>query len=249
MIDINCDMGEGFGVWKMGNDTALMNYVSSVNIACGFHAGDATTMRQTAALAMQKKVKIGAHPGYLDLMGFGRRNMNLSPQEVYDICVYQIGALKATVEALGGKLNHVKPHGALYNTASQNKELAKAIAEATKVVDERLVLYGLANSFLISEANKIGLKTAAEGFADRTYQSDGSLTSRTQPNALLTTAKESLKQVRQFIEDNSVTCVSGEVISLEIDTICIHGDGKHAVEFAKAIWEMCALFDKIKYGR
>lgn len=249
MIDINCDMGEGFGVWKMGNDTALMNYVSSVNIACGFHAGDATTMRQTAALAMQKKVKIGAHPGYLDLMGFGRRNMNLSPQEVYDICVYQIGALKATVEALGGKLNHVKPHGALYNTASQNKELAKAIAEATKVVDERLVLYGLANSFLISEANKIGLKTAAEGFADRTYQSDGSLTPRTQPNALLTTAKESLKQVRQFIEDNSVTCVSGEVISLEIDTICIHGDGKHAVEFAKAIWEMRALFDKIKYGR
>ncbi len=238
MIDLNCDMGEGFGAWKMGNDAALMDHVSSVNIACGFHAGDATIMRKTAALAIQKNIKIGAHPGYPDLTGFGRRAMQLSTQEVYDICVYQIGALKATVEALGGKLHHIKPHGALYNTASQNKELAQAIAEATKAVDERLVLYGLANSFLISEADKIGLKTAAEGFVDRTYQSDGSLTPRTQPNALLTTVQESLKQVEQFIESKSVTCVSGEVIPLRVDTICIHGDGEHAVEFAKAIWEM-----------
>lgn len=237
MIDINCDMGEGFGAWKMGNDAELMNYVSSVNIACGLHAGDATIMRKTAALALQKNVHVGAHPGYPDLAGFGRRAMQLNAQEVYDICIYQIGAMKATVEALGGKLHHVKPHGALYNTAAKSDELAKAIAEATKAVDEKLILYGLANSFLISEAEKIGLKTAAEAFADRTYQSDGSLTPRSQPNALILSVDEVLIQVRQFVEKQSVTCISGGVIALKVDTICIHGDGEHAVEFAKAIWE------------
>lgn len=235
-IDLNCDMGEGFGSWEMGHDAELMDYVSSVNIACGFHAGDATTMRNTAKLALDKNVKIGAHPGYPDLQGFGRRNMNLSPQEIYDICVYQIGAMEATVRTLGGKLHHVKPHGALYNAAAKDITLAKAIAEAIKAVDENLVLYGLANSFLISEGKKIGLKTAAEGFADRTYQPDGSLTPRSEKNALITSVTESLNQVRQFVENQSVTTISGEVISLKVDTICIHGDGEHAVEFAKAVW-------------
>lgn len=229
-------MGEGFGSWEMGHDAELMDYVSSVNIACGFHAGDATTMRNTAKLALDKNVKIGAHPGYPDLQGFGRRNMNLSPQEIYDICVYQIGAMEATVRTLGGKLHHVKPHGALYNAAAKDITLAKAIAEAIKAVDENLVLYGLANSFLISEGKKIGLKTAAEGFADRTYQPDGSLTPRSEKNALITSVTESLNQVRQFVENQSVTTISGEVISLKVDTICIHGDGEHAVEFAKAVW-------------
>lgn len=237
MIDINCDMGEGFGIWQMGKDTELMKYVSSVNIACGFHAGDATIMRETAALAIQKNIKVGAHPGYPDLAGFGRRAIQMNAQEVYDICVYQIGAMKATVEALGGKLHHIKPHGALYNAAAQNKEFANAICNAMKAVDRTLTLYGLANSFLISEAHKIGLKTAAEGFADRTYQPNGSLTARSQPNALITSVEESLKQVRQFIENQSVTCISGEVIPLQVDTVCIHGDGEHAVDFAKVIWE------------
>lgn len=237
-IDINCDMGEGFGPWRMGNDTELMDYVSSVNIACGFHAGDATTMRQTATMALEKKIKIGAHPGYPDLQGFGRRAMQLSPQEVYDICVYQIGAMYATVKALGGKLHHVKPHGALYNAAAKDISLAKVIAEATKAVDANLVLYGLANSFLISEAKNIGLKTAAEAFADRTYQSDGSLTSRNEDNALIKSTDEAVKQVRQIVEKQTITCVEDFEIPLKAETICIHGDGEHAVEFAKAIWEM-----------
>ncbi len=233
-IDINCDVGEGVGT---ENDAELMRYVSSVNIACGFHAGDASVMRITAELALAKNVKIGAHPGYADIEGFGRRAMQLSAQEVYDICFYQIGAMNATVNALGGKLHHVKPHGALYNAAAKNVTLAEAIARATKAVGENLTLYGLANSFLISEAQQIGLKTAAEGFADRTYQSDGFLTSRNEHNALITSASDSLKQVRQFINKQSVTSTTGVVLPLKIDTICIHGDGEYALEFAKVIWE------------
>jgi UPF0271 protein len=236
-IDINCDMGEGFGTWKMGKDAELINYVSSVNIACGFHAGDATTMRETAKLAIEKGVKIGVHPGYPDLQGFGRRNMNLSPQEIYDICVYQIGAMNATVRAMGGKLYHVKPHGTMYNAAAKHIELARAIVEAVKAVDANLVLYGLANSFLISEAKEIGLKTAAEAFADRTYQPDGSLTSRNEENALIKSTDEAVGQVRQIVESQTVMCVDGSKIPLKAETICIHGDGEHAVAFAKAIWE------------
>jgi UPF0271 protein len=229
-------MGEGFGTWKMGNDAELMNYVSSVNIACGFHAGDATIMRETAKLAIEKGVKIGVHVGYPDLQGFGRRSMTLSPQEVYDICVYQIGAMEATVRALGGKLHHVKPHGALYNAAAKDINLAKAISDAVKAVDADLTLYGLVNSFLISEAEKVGLKTAAEAFADRTYQPDGSLTPRSQPNALILSTEKAVSQVRELVDSQTIICVDGSTISLKAETICIHGDGEHAVEFAKAIW-------------
>jgi UPF0271 protein len=237
-IDVNCDMGEGFGTWGKGKDAELINYVSSVNIACGFHAGDASTMRKTVKLAIEKNVRIGAHPGYPDLQGFGRRNMNLSPQEVYDICVYQIGALEATVRALGGKLHHVKPHGTMYNAAAKHIELASAIAEAVKAVDANLVLYGLANSFLISEAKKVGLKTAAEAFADRTYQPDGFLTPRSQPNALIQSTEEAVSQVRELVDNQTIFCVDGSKIPLKAETICIHGDGEHAVAFAKAIWEI-----------
>lgn len=243
-MDINCDMGEGFGSWRMpaglreGNDAELMGYVSSVNIACGFHAGDATTMRQTAELAVKNGVKIGAHPGYPDLQGFGRRAMNLSPSEVYDCCLYQIGALKAIAEAVGGKLHHVKPHGALYNAAAKSESLAKAIAEAVKAVEPALVLYGLTDSFLISEAKKVGLATAAEAFADRTYQPDGSLTSRNESNALIQTVDECVRQVKQLIEEQTVTCTDGSILPLKADTICIHGDGEHALVFAKAIWQI-----------
>jgi UPF0271 protein len=231
-------MGEGFGTWKMGNDAELMNYVSSVNIACGFHAGDAIIMRETAKLALEKGVKIGAHLGYPDLQGFGRRSMTLSPQEVYDICVYQIGAMEATVRALGGKLHHVKPHGALYNAAAKDINLAKAISEAVKAVDADLTLYGLADSFLILEAKKVGLKTAAEAFADRTYQPDGSLTPRSQLNALILSTEEAVNQVRELVDSQIIICVDGSTIPLKAETVCIHGDGEHAVEFAKAIWEI-----------
>ncbi|MFN3847837.1 MAG: 5-oxoprolinase subunit PxpA [Spirosomataceae bacterium] len=231
-IDLNCDMGESFGAWVIGNDEKLMELISSANIACGFHAGDATIMRKTAELALNNDVAVGAHPGFNDLQGFGRRNMQLSPQEVYDICVYQIGAMFGVVRALGGKLHHVKPHGALYNMAAKDKNLAKAIAEATKAIHPDLILYGLSGSFLISEAKAIGLKTASEVFADRTYQNDGNLTPRSQSNALVESTENAVSQVIMMIEDGSVISTDGQKVSLEVDTVCIHGDGKHAVAFA-----------------
>lgn len=231
-IDLNCDMGESFGAWVMGNDEKLMKLISSANIACGFHAGDASIMRKTAELALHNGIAIGAHPGFDDLQGFGRRNMQLSPQEVYDICVYQIGAMFGVVRALGGKLHHVKPHGALYNMAAKDKNLAKAIAEATKAIHPDLILYGLSGSFLIREAKAVGLKTASEVFADRTYQNDGSLTPRSLPNALIESAEDAVNQVVMMVEENCVIATDGQKISLEADTVCIHGDGKHALEFA-----------------
>nr|WP_299416189.1 5-oxoprolinase subunit PxpA [uncultured Emticicia sp.] len=234
-IDINCDMGEAFGASAMGNDNALMKLISSANIACGFHAGDATTMRKTAQMAIEYNVAVGAHPAFPDLQGFGRRNMQLSPQEVYDICIYQIGAMFGTVRALGGKLHHVKPHGALYNMAAKDAALAKAIAEASKAIDSGLIFYGLSGSHLISEAEKIGLKTASEVFADRTYQNDGSLTPRTQSNALIESTQEAVNQVIMMIEKQCVISTDGKEIPLKADTICIHGDGNHAVKFAEEL--------------
>lgn len=228
-------MGEAFGAWPMGNDTALMELISSANIACGFHAGDATIMRKTAQLALEKNVAIGAHPAFPDLQGFGRRNMQLSPQEVYDICVYQIGAMFGTIRALGGKLHHVKPHGALYNMAAKDANLAKSIAEATKAIHPDLILYGLSGSYLITEAEKIGLQTAAEVFADRTYQNDGNLTPRTQANAMIESTQEAVNQVIMMIEKQCVISTEGIEIPLKADTVCIHGDGNHAVEFAEEL--------------
>ncbi len=228
-------MGEAFGAWSMGNDTALMELISSANIACGFHAGDATIMRKTAQLALEKKVAIGAHPAFPDLQGFGRRSMQLSPQEVYDICVYQIGAMFGTIRALGGKLHHVKPHGALYNMAAKDANLAKSIARATKAIHPDLILYGLSGSHLITEAEKIGLRTASEVFADRTYQNDGNLTPRTQANAMIESTQDAVNQVIMMIEKQCIISTEGIEVPLKADTICIHGDGNHAVEFAEEL--------------
>ena len=234
-IDLNCDMGESFGAWTMGNDSALMDYVSSVNIACGFHAGDATTIRKTVETAIAKGVKIGAHPSFPDLQGFGRREMKMSAAEVFDIVLYQVSAIKGMCEALGTKLNHVKPHGALYNKAAKDVEISAAIAKAVKKLDENLIFYGLSGSFLISEAEKSGLKTASEVFADRTYQTDGSLTPRTELNALIHDSNQAIAQVLEMVFEQKVTAVNGEKIPLKAETICIHGDGQHALEFAKTI--------------
>ncbi|MDJ1498835.1 5-oxoprolinase subunit PxpA [Cytophagaceae bacterium DM2B3-1] len=234
-IDLNCDMGESFGPWKMGNDLQILNYVSSVNIACGFHAGDADTMRKTVAAAMEKNVAIGAHPGFPDLQGFGRRNMQLSSEEVYNIILYQIGALAAFVKVAGGRLHHVKPHGALYNMAAKDSSLSSAIAQAIKDFDPSVIVYGLSGSFLISESQKLGLKTASEVFADRTYQQDGSLTPRNQPFALIEDTTQSLKQVLKMVKEQQVVTPSTIPVPIQADTICIHGDGKHAVDFAQAI--------------
>ncbi len=234
-IDLNCDMGESFGAWTMGNDAALMDYVSSINIACGFHAGDASVIRKTIETAIEKGIAVGAHPSFPDLQGFGRREMKMSAPEIYDIVLYQIAAVKGICEVLGGKLRHVKPHGALYNQAAKDAGLAEAIAKAVKAIDENLVLYGLSGSFLISEAEKIGLRTASEVFADRTYQSDGNLTPRSEPNALITDTEKAVSQVLQMISEQSVRATNGEKISLKAETVCIHGDGVNALEFAETI--------------
>ena len=234
-IDLNCDMGESFGAWKLGNDTALMEHVTSVNIACGFHAGDATTIRETVETSFKKNVAVGAHPSYPDLQGFGRRNMSLSTEDVYDIVLYQVAALKGICEASGGKLHHVKPHGALYNQAAKSRELARAIAAAVRAIDSGLVFYGGSGSLLISEAEALGLRTASEVFADRTYQADGSLTPRTLPNALIREQSHAVDQAVQMVTSGTVTAGSGEVLNIKAETICIHGDGEHALEFAIAL--------------
>lgn len=234
-IDINCDMGEAFGNYPMPNDEILFKYISSANIACSFHAGDPKVMQDTVALAIQNNVAIGAHPGLPDLQGFGRREMKISPKEAYQITIYQIGALSGFVKAAHAKLNHVKPHGALYNMAARDVKLAQAIVDAIHDFDPSLILYGLAGSEMINAASKIGLKSASEVFADRTYQDDGSLTPRSLANALITNEKDSLAQVLKMINQQQVISVNQKVISLKADTLCIHGDGEHAVEFAKTI--------------
>jgi UPF0271 protein len=236
-VDLNCDMGESFGAWRMGNDADLMNYVSSVNIACGFHAGDATVMRKTVENAIEKRVAVGAHPSFPDLQGFGRREMKMSPAEIFDIVLYQVSALKGICEAFGAKLHHVKPHGALYNQAAKAPEIAAAIAEAVKKLDKNLIFYGLSGSRLISEAEKIGLKTVSEVFSDRTYQKDGSLTPRTEANALIKDENQAIAQVLQMIKEKTVMTACGEIISIRAETVCIHGDGENALEFAKIIRE------------
>ena len=228
--DLNCDMGEGTGM-----DALIIPYITSANIACGYHAGDEETMRHTILRAKKFNVNIGAHPSFLDRENFGRTEMNSSPNEVYDLVQKQIKNLQKIASDNNAQLHHVKPHGALYNMAARNKALARAIADAVKDIDQNLVLYGLSNSFLISEAKKIGLKTASEVFADRTYQDDGTLTPRTQPNALIENTDEAIQQVLMMVNEGKVKAVSGTEIHIVAETICVHGDGKYAVEFAKAI--------------
>ena len=229
-IDLNCDMGEG-----CGNDAVLLEYVSSANIACGFHAGDKDTMRRTAELALAKGAAIGAHPSFPDRENFGRTNMNLSADEVVDIVSEQITATKSVCQELGAILNHVKPHGALYNMAAKDASLAEAIARAVKNLDADLIVYGLSSSHLITETQKLGLKTASEVFADRTYTAEGTLTPRSQANALIKDADESINQVVQMINKGVVTATNGDDVAINAETVCIHGDGPHAVEFARAI--------------
>lgn len=234
-IDLNCDLGESFGSYKIGCDEEILPYISSANIACGFHAGDPNVMRKTVQLALKHHVSIGAHPGFQDLIGFGRRNMKITSDEAYNLVVYQIGALQAFVQAEGGVLKHVKPHGALYNMAANDRILADAIAEAVYQVNPELILYGLANSELIKAGHCLGLRTAQEVFADRTYQADGTLTPRTNPNAILSSDAEAITQVLSFIKDRSICSTDGKRITVQADTICLHGDNEQALHFAKTI--------------
>lgn len=236
-VDLNCDLGESFGAYKIGSDEAILEYVTSANIACGFHAGDPGVMRKTVKLALANQVAIGAHPGLPDLIGFGRRNMSITPQEAYEMVVYQIGALAGFVKAEGGSMQHVKPHGALYNMAAKNKALSESIAQAVYDVNPELILFGLSGSELVGAGERLGLKTANEVFADRTYQSDGALTPRTQPNAMVTDHQQAINQVVKMVKEQLVTAQSGNEVAIKADTVCIHGDGAHALEFAKKIHE------------
>lgn len=233
VCDFNCDMGEG-----IGQDELIMPYISSVNIACGFHAGDEGTMFNTILLAQKYKVKIGAHPSFADRENFGRTNIHKTPSEVYHLIQQQITALLEIAVSCDTSLQHVKPHGALYNLAAKDKSLAAAIACAVKDMDENLVVFGLSGSYIISEAQAIGLKTANEVFADRTYQEDGTLTPRTALNALIEDTEQCKQQVMGMINNGKVMTVTRKEIKIIAETICIHGDGSHAVKFAKAIHEI-----------
>ncbi|MBV9217463.1 MAG: LamB/YcsF family protein [Acidobacteria bacterium] len=223
-------MGEG-----CGNDAELMRHISSANIACGFHAGNEETMKATVELAVENGVAIGAHPGYADRENFGRLPMDLSAQEVKEIVSEQISTLRSIVTRKGTKLTHVKPHGALYNQAARSSALSAAIADAVYSQDPHLILFCLSGSVMIVEAHRRGLRTANEVFADRTYQADGSLTPRTQPNALIEDTATAVAQALSMIQKHSVTAVDGTIVNLTADTICLHGDGSHAVEFATAL--------------
>lgn len=234
-IDLNADLGESYGAWTMGADEVLMNYVSSVNVACGFHAGDPTVIRRTIESALRKDLKIGAHPSFPDRQGFGRREMKLSPSEITDMVLYQIGALKAVTEALGGRLVHVKPHGALYNLSARDRSVADAIANAVRMVDSELILVGLAGSVSLAAARDAGLECLAEGFADRTYQNDGSLTPRSRADALVKDEETAIAQVLGMIEKNTVIATDGSPLKVDIGTFCLHGDSPHAVSFVVAL--------------
>ena len=234
-IDLNCDMGESFGAYRLGNDEAILDVVNSANIACGFHAGDPSTIHKTVETALAKGVAVGAHPGLPDLQGFGRRAMAVSSAEAYDMVMYQIGALAAFAQALGGRITHVKAHGALYNMAAKDPRLAEALAKAVHDFDRRLVLFGLAGSAMIEAAENAGLRSASEVFADRTYQDDGSLTPRSHTDALIADVEISIAQVKRMVMDGMVRSVQGKDVPVRADTLCIHGDQPNALAFARRI--------------
>lgn len=236
-IDLNCDLGESFGRYNLGEDAAMMALITSANIACGFHAGDPDVMACTVALAREHGVNIGAHPGYPDLQGFGRRRLDLTPQEIVHALIYQLGALQAFVKIAGLSLTHVKPHGALYNLASQDAQVAMAVADGVAAYDSALILVGLAGSALIQAGRSVGLQTANEGFPDRAYLADGNLSPRSQPGALITNPKAVAENALKLIRDGIK--VDGK--SVRIDTLCLHGDNPHAVQNARALREKLTL--------
>jgi 5-oxoprolinase (ATP-hydrolysing) subunit A len=229
-IDINCDLGEG-----AGNDAFIIPLIDSANIACGYHAGDTTTMWQTVELCIKHKVAIGAHPSFLDRENFGRTEMTWTPEGIYELITQQLIILHEVVSSFDVKLKHVKPHGALYNMSAKDPKLAYTIAKTVKDFDETLIVVGLSGSHSITEAKAIGLKTYSEAFADRTYQDDGMLTPRSHPQALITDTAKVLAQVAELATHKRVTTLSGKQIAVAADTICLHGDGKQVVEFAKMI--------------
>jgi UPF0271 protein len=236
-IDLNCDIGESFGAWRMGADAEVMPWITSANIACGFHAGDFSTMRQTVALAVQHGVAIGAHVSLPDLQGFGRRELRVTADEAYAMTLYQIGALSAFARAAGTRVAHVKPHGALYNMAAKDRTLADAIARAVRDFDQALILFGLAGSELPEAGAAAGLRVAHEAFADRRYEGDGSLTPRRENDAVIHDIDAAVAQAVRIATLENVETRAGGTLALRADTICVHGDRTDAGEFAKRLHE------------
>lgn len=234
-IDLNSDLGESFGNYVMGEDEQILPYVTSANVACGFHAADPCVMKRTITLAKENGVEVGAHPGFPDLMGFGRRRMEISTEEMEAYILYQISAIGGMCHAAGVRLAHVKPHGALYNMASQDYRLAQAVCRAIASYDKNLIVMALSQSALLKAAQDMGLPVAREVFADRGYEEDGSLVDRKKEGALLTDVKQVIKRVIRMIKEQKVTAVTGKDIAIQADSLCVHGDGKEALAFVREI--------------
>ncbi len=234
-IDLNSDLGESFGAYKIGRDEEIIPLVSSANVACGFHAGDPSIMAKTVKLCKESNGAIGAHPGFHDIVGFGRRNMNVAPEDVKNMIIYQVGALDAFCKAAGVKPQHVKPHGALYNMAAKDAALAKAICEGIYEYNSSLILLGLANSEMIAQAKKTGLPYAAEVFADRAYEDDGTLVARTKPGSMIKDEDEAVSRVVGMIKKHTVKSINGNEIEICPDSVCVHGDSEKALVFVRKI--------------
>lgn len=236
-IDLNCDLGESFGNYTLGMDAEVIPYVSSVNVACGYHAGDPCVMEKTIRLAAEAGVGIGAHPGLPDLMGFGRRMMKISPAEARAYMLYQLGALGAFCKAKGVKMAHVKPHGALYNMAAKDAALAEAVVGAIRDYDDSLILLALANSEMTKAAERMRLAYANEVFADRAYEPDGTLVARTKPGAMIEDEDQAIARVIRMVKEGKVTAIDGSEVTIQADSVCVHGDGAKALLFVKKIRE------------
>jgi len=234
-VDLNCDLGESFGIFKVGADSEILRLVSSANIACGLHAGDFQVMHETVKKALSNHVSMGAHPGLPDLQGFGRRWISYTPQEIYDLVLYQIGALDAFVRAEGGQLAHVKPHGALYNKAAVDRPIADAIAQAVRDFDPNLRLFSLSGSVLIRAGQDVGLRTVSEVFADRNYLADGTLVPRSHPQAMVHSLEEMAQRLIRMIKEKTVVSLDGQIVPIDAETVCLHGDEPEALAHAQKL--------------
>ncbi len=236
-IDLNADLGEGFGVWRLGDDDAMLEIVTSANVACGFHAGDPAGLLRVCRSAAERGVRIGAQVSYRDLAGFGRRFIDVAAEDLVADVVYQIGALQALAHASGTTVSYVKPHGALYNTIVTNREQAAAVAEAVRLVDATLPVLGMAGSAFFEEASNLGLRSVAEAFADRAYRPDGRLVSRREPGAVLHDPAEIAERVATMVDSGRVGAIDGTTVKLDVESVCVHGDSPGAVQIATAVRE------------
>ena len=234
-VDLNADLGESFGAYTIGMDADVLTYITSANVACGFHAGDPLVMEKTVKLAAERGTAVGAHPGYPDLMGFGRRNLKIKPEEAKAYIKYQVGALMAFTKAQGIQMQHVKPHGAFYNMAAVDDKLAAAICEGICEVDPSLILLGLAGSAHIRAAKAVGLRAASEVFADRAYMEDGTLVPRTMPGAMVHDRELAIARTVRMVKEGCVEAITGKIIPIQADSICVHGDNPDAIGFVNKI--------------